>query len=57
MKRAKAIPWKFKAVLSAYYLNPAQWLLVDEWDFYIKIMRKDNPKKIRFLDKYRGTIK
>ena len=57
MKRAKAIPWKFKDVLSAYYLNPDQWLLAEEWDFYIKIVRKDNPSKIRILDKHRGAIK
>ena len=57
MKRPKAIPRKFKDCLSAYYLNPVQWLLVEEWDFYIKIVHRDNPKKFRYLDKYRQEMR
>lgn len=57
MKRPKSIPRKFKDCLTAYYLNPNHWLLVAEWDFYIKVMHKDNPKKIRYLDKFRGEMK
>lgn len=56
MKRPKAIPRKFKECLSAYYLNPEHWLLVEEWDFYIKIVHKDNPKKFRYLDKHRQEM-
>ena len=57
MKRPKTIPRKFKECLSAYYLNPEQWILVEEWEFYIKIARKDNLNKVRFLDKYRQEMK
>ena len=56
MKRPKSIPRKFKDCLTAYYLNPNHWLLVAEWDFYIKVVHKDNPKKIRYLDKFRGEM-
>ena len=56
MKRPKAIPRKFKDCLTAYYLNPNHWILVAEWDFYIKVVHKDNPKKIRYLDKFRGEM-
>ena len=57
MKRPKTIPRKFKDVLSAYYLNPEQWVLVEEWDFYIKIAHKDNLNKVKYLDKYRREMK
>lgn len=57
MKRASAIPRKFKDCFSAYCLNPNHWLLVDEWDFYIKVVNKNNPKCIRYLDKFRGEMK
>lgn len=57
MKRPKAIPRKFKECFNAYYLNPDHWLLIAEWDFYLKVVKKDNPKNVRYLDKYRGAIK
>lgn len=57
MKRPKAIPRKFKECLSAYYLNPEHWLLVDEWEFYIKIVNKNDSKKVRYLDKFRQEMR
>lgn len=57
MKRPKAIPRKFKECLSIYYLNPNQWWLVDEWEFYIKIVNKNDSKKVRYLDKFRQEMR
>lgn len=57
MKRPKAIPRKFKDCLSAYYLNPDQWWLVEEWEFYIKIVSKSDSRKVRYLDKFRQEMR
>lgn len=52
MKQPKRIPRKFKECLSAYHLNPKNWMLVEETEFYIKIIHKGT-WKIRMLDKHR----
>ena len=56
MKQPKKIPRKFKECLSAYHLNPKNWMLVEETEFYIKVIHKDTGK-VRTLDKFRKEKK
>lgn len=57
LKQPKKLKREFKEVVSAYYLNPDDWMLKEELEFYIVIIRKDTvgtSKPItKRLDKFR----
>lgn len=52
MKQPKRLTLNQKKCVSAYHLNPKNWALLEETDFYLKIINKANRSK-RCLDKYR----
>lgn len=56
MKRAKHLTREQKECVLAHYLNVKQWELVEEMDFYLKVINKETGK-IRFLDKFRRIRK
>ncbi len=51
MKQPKRLTRDQKMCLSAHYLNPDNWMLVEETEFYLKIINK-NDKTRRFVDKF-----
>lgn len=61
MKQPKRLTRNQKECLSAHYLNPDDWMLADETDFYMKVVNKhtlDNPvKQIKILDKFKRPKK
>lgn len=52
MKQPKKLTRRQKECLSAYNLNPENWMLVEETDFYLKIINKQT-KSRKILDKFR----
>lgn len=51
MKQPKRLTRSQKEAVSAAYLNPNDWLLVEETDFYLRIINKES-KKARMVDKF-----
>lgn len=52
MKQPKKLTRKQKCCLSAHYLNWKDWMLVEETEFYYKIINK-NTGAIKSVDKFR----
>lgn len=51
MKRLKKLKRDYKIAVSAYGLNPDNWMLKEDGDFYITIINKDSGN-IRRIDRY-----
>lgn len=54
MKQPKALTREQKQCVSAHYLNTKEWMLVEETEFYYKIIHKVT-KKTKMIDKFRRT--
>lgn len=52
MKRAKRLTREQKECLSAHYLNVNKWLLLEETEFYLKIINIETGKR-KIVDKFR----
>lgn len=52
MKRAKRLTRNQKECLSAHHLNADKWRLVEELDFYIKVINVETGQT-KMLDKFR----
>ena len=52
MKNPKKLTRAQKECLSAHYLNVKEWMLVEETEFYLKIIRKSDGT-IKRVDKSR----
>jgi hypothetical protein len=52
MKQPKKLTREQKECLSAHYLNCKDWMLVEETEFYYRIINK-NTKAIKSVDKFR----
>lgn len=51
MKQPKRPTREQKAMISSYYLNPKQWMVAGETEFYLKIVNKETGK-LRMISKY-----
>lgn len=56
MKQPKRLTRSQKECLSAHYLNANDWMLVEETEFYLKIINKQT-RKVRNVDKFKRTKK
>ena len=56
MKQPKALTREQKEIVSPHYLNAKNWMLVEEMEFYLKIINKDTGKT-RMIDKCRRVVK
>ena len=57
MKQPKKLTREQKQIVSNHCLNPVNWMLVKETDFYLKIIHKES-SNIRNIDKFaKGAIK
>ena len=57
MKQPKKLKLDYKMAVSAYNLNPNDWMLLKDGDTYITIIHKTTGKR-KIIDKYarkRGT--
>lgn len=52
MKQPKKLTRDQKICVSAHYLNPENWMLVEETKFYLKIIHKKTENR-RTIDKFR----
>lgn len=52
MKQGKRLTREQKKCVSAHHLNAKEWSFVKETDFYLYIIKKDDTKKIRRVDKF-----
>ena len=52
MKQAKRLTRTQKECVSAHYLNANDWALVEETEFYLKIIHKETGKR-KNIDKFR----
>lgn len=52
MKQPKRLTRIQKECLTAHYLDPDKWMLVEETEFYYKVIHKETGR-IRSLDKFR----
>lgn len=52
MKQPKKLTRAQKEAVSAANLNPENWMLVREMEFYIKIVNKETGKQ-KMIDKFR----
>lgn len=52
MKQPKALTRLQKECVTAHHLNADDWMLVEETEFYLKIINKTT-KKIKMVDKFR----
>ncbi|MEY8331242.1 hypothetical protein AALB81_18290 [Lachnospiraceae bacterium 48-33] len=53
MKQPKKLTLEQKKAVSAYHLNPKNWMLVEDMGTYLKIVHKTS-KNVKFVDKYAG---
>lgn len=51
MKQPKRLTREQKMCVRAHYLNPDNWMLIQETDFYLKVIHKET-KNRRTLDKF-----
>lgn len=51
MKKPKRLTRKQKECLSAHHLKADDWMLVEETEFYLKIINKET-KKTKLVDKF-----
>lgn len=56
MKQPKRLTRNQKKCLSAHYLSAEDWMLVEETDFYLKIINKQTGK-VRIVDKFKKSKK
>lgn len=56
MKQPKKLTRRQKECLSAHYLSAEDWMLVEETEFYLKIINKQTGK-IRSVDKFKRPKK
>lgn len=52
MKQPKRLTREQKVCLSAHHLKADNWMLVEETEFYLKVVNKESGRK-RTLDKFR----
>lgn len=52
MKQPKKLTREQKECVSAHYMNPDEWMLAKESDFYLWIVHKTSGK-IKSVDKFR----
>lgn len=52
MKQAKALTRKQKEIVSSHYMSAKEWMLVEETDFYLKLIHKQNGK-LRIIDRFK----
>lgn len=52
MKQPKKLTREQKQCVSAHHLNPNHWALVEETEFYYKVVNKETGKT-KMLDKFR----
>ncbi len=52
MKRAKRLSRRQKECLTAHYLDASKWMLVEETEFYLKVIHKETGAR-KTLDKFR----
>jgi hypothetical protein len=52
MKQAKKLTRSQKECLSAHMLNPKEWALVTETEFYLKIINRETGRT-KMVDKFR----
>ena len=55
MKQPKKLTRRQKECLSAHHLRADNWMLVEETEFYLKVIHKQT-NKIRMLDKFRKAV-
>ena len=56
MKQPKKLTLEQKKAVSAHYLNANDWMLVEETDFYLKIIHKETRQR-KTIDKFRREVK
>lgn len=56
MKQPKRLTREQKQVVSAHRLNPNNWMLVEETDFYYKLINKETGRK-KSVDKFFKGVK
>lgn len=52
MKQPKKLTRAQKECVSSYYLDAEKWLLIEETEFYLKIVNKENGAR-KTIDKFR----
>lgn len=52
MKQPKKLTREQKCCVAAHYLNPKDWMFVEETEFYYKIINKKT-EAIKSIDKFR----
>ncbi len=62
MKQPKKLTRELKLAVSAYDLNPDQWMLLKDDDgTFVTIVNKNDSKKTRIIDRYarprKGAVK
>lgn len=56
MKQAKRLTRRQKECLSAHHLNADNWMLIEETDFYLKIINKQTGTR-KSVDKFRRKVR
>lgn len=56
MSRGRRLTLEQKKCVSAHYMNPKEWMLKEETEFYLKVTHKITGMT-RTLDKFRGKIR
>lgn len=56
MKQPKKLTREQKQIVSNHCLNPSNWMLVKESDFYLKIIHKES-NNIRTIDKFAKGVR
>lgn len=56
MKQPKKLTREQKMCVSAHHLRPDKWMLVEETEFYLKIVHKETGTR-RTIDKFRRAKK
>lgn len=51
MKNPKRLTREQKICLSEHYLDPKEWMLVEETDFFLKLIHKETEKR-KTIDKF-----
>ena len=51
MKRGRRLTRNEKEIVASQGLNPKDWMLAEEYNFYLKIIHKDT-RKTRIIDKF-----
>lgn len=52
MKRGRRLTRNEKEVVSSHSLNPNDWMLAEEMNFYLKLIHKET-KQIKIIDKFK----